>query len=571
MNELTVIDFFCGAGGFSEGFRQLGFKIVAGYDHWMPAVNTFNYNYNLDSEVTDVSKFYGSKNLIENLPNTDVIVGSPPCVSFSNSNKSGKADKSLGILLTESFLRVVAIKKHQPNSTLKAWFMENVENSIKHLPTKYTFAELKLTEWAKSNNLHPNKVAIRIDRNSAVLNSANYGSPQKRKRAFVGEIISKGKLEIPIQTHTLDEEHEGDLEPAKTLSVTLKFLPRPNSKKNYRKVNDPNYPIQISSSKLTDHFYDSGLYECQWKNSKYMKRNHPYMGRMAFPENRNKPSRTITATNIGTSREAIIYKSEYKRTGDGEYRVPTVREMACLMGFPITYQFLGGSESSKCRLVGNSVCPTISRALAKTVLQTLNIEVPAVSVAGLESFKEVPNLNTFKERVFDSPPKKNKGSRFRRHPFKVGNITVTLSNYDIIKGQSTSDWITSIQYGNGEGYPIENKEDNLYKELIKVISKFDEGEKFLSIINNGFTEKIANKEALQEMYENQSSRGGYVEPTVLIEQLADIINEFQFREPLFVQNGTRWFTYKDVIPKKQIMALYAINKISTLTNSMGND
>jgi DNA (cytosine-5)-methyltransferase 1 len=31
-NKLKVIDFFCGAGGFSEGFRQMGYKIVYGFD-----------------------------------------------------------------------------------------------------------------------------------------------------------------------------------------------------------------------------------------------------------------------------------------------------------------------------------------------------------------------------------------------------------------------------------------------------------------------------------------------------------------------------------------------------------
>jgi hypothetical protein len=33
------------------------------------------------------------------------------------------------------------------------------------------------------------------------------------------------------------------------------------------------------------------------------------------------------------------------------------------------------------------------------------------------------------EKVFDKPPIRKKGSRFRRHPFKVGNMTVALSNY----------------------------------------------------------------------------------------------------------------------------------------------
>ena len=94
-NPLTVMDFFCGAGGFSEGFRQQGFKIVKGIDNWAPAVATHNLNHGLDDVVIDVLDFEYSIDNINALPNTEVIIGSPPCVSFSMSNKAGKADKSL--------------------------------------------------------------------------------------------------------------------------------------------------------------------------------------------------------------------------------------------------------------------------------------------------------------------------------------------------------------------------------------------------------------------------------------------------------------------------------------------
>ena len=45
MDKLTIIDFFCGAGGFSEGFRQAGYEIKQGYDNWLPAIETFNHNF----------------------------------------------------------------------------------------------------------------------------------------------------------------------------------------------------------------------------------------------------------------------------------------------------------------------------------------------------------------------------------------------------------------------------------------------------------------------------------------------------------------------------------------------
>lgn len=41
---MRVADFFCGGGGFSEGFRQAGFKISFAVDKWKPAVDTFKAN-----------------------------------------------------------------------------------------------------------------------------------------------------------------------------------------------------------------------------------------------------------------------------------------------------------------------------------------------------------------------------------------------------------------------------------------------------------------------------------------------------------------------------------------------
>ena len=128
MTDLTVLDLFCGAGGFSEGFRQQGFIIQLGIDKWQPAVDTFNHNFGITPTLKDIQAFNRSIKLIEELPDTDVILGSPPCVSFSHSNASGKADKRSGILLTKLFLKIVAVKKFKPNSRLKAWYMENVAN-----------------------------------------------------------------------------------------------------------------------------------------------------------------------------------------------------------------------------------------------------------------------------------------------------------------------------------------------------------------------------------------------------------------------------------------------------------
>lgn len=45
-----------------------------------------------------------------------------------------------------------------------------------------------------------------------------------------------------------------------------------------KKVVDPNYPnLSIALKELTDNFYDTGLFECEWRQSRFLKVNHPYI------------------------------------------------------------------------------------------------------------------------------------------------------------------------------------------------------------------------------------------------------------------------------------------------------
>ena len=565
MNELSVIDFFCGGGGFSEGFRQQGFNIVLGIDKWQPAINTYNHNFDKDFKAKDVLDFYNDVEEINLLPNTQVILGSPPCVSFSNSNISGKADKTLGLKLTESFLRVVAVKKFQKNSTLKAWFMENVTNSKKHLKKEYTFKDLNLANWAKENNLDPKMTAIKIEDNNCVLNSVDYGSFQSRKRLISGEIISKGKLIVPSKTHS--KSSDPNFLSHKTLGNFKENFPSPFTIDANIDVNDPSYDISLKLKFITDHFYDTGVYECEAESSKFFKTNHPFMGKMSFPENDFNPSRTITATKISNSRESIIYKSEIDRIGDGEFRTPTIREGACLMGFPITFQFLG-SEATKWRLIGNAVCPSVSKALAMVVREELNLEKIEDIIPKEIKIEGVQNLNSFSIKEFNNPPIKNKGARFRRHPFKTDNITVALSNYDVKKNQKTvGKWRSTVFYGTGEGFGIEEFKEGDYKKLEPlIISSFSNGERFVQIINNGFSEKIASKDTLQQMYEKRESIKDYYEPIKLIEVVRNLVEEFDPNNDFFIQDNNQIFK-KNKVSKKQLYSLYAINKIVTVTNN----
>ena len=566
MKELSVIDFFCGAGGFSEGFRQMGFKIEKGYDNWKPAIETYNHNFGTKSKIKNILDFHNSIEDINELPNTDIILGSPPCVSFSSSNKSGKADKSLGLKLTESFLRVVAVKKHQKNSNLKAWFMENVVNSRKYLQAEYTFEDLNLTEWAKLNNLNPKSIAIKLGENTAIINAADYGSLQARKRVVSGEIIKENKLVIPEPSHK-DPKKGGQLPNYRTIGEMKSRFPSPYSRLSNKIIADPQFDIDLNQDLISDHFYDTGIFRIDAKFSKHWKTNHPYMGKMSFPENEDRPSRTITATKIANSRESIIYKSEINRTGDGEYRLPTTREAAILMGFPITYQFYG-SEYTKWRLIGNAVCSTVSRTFAQSVLDALSIVKPFKLIVSSDvNMEGIENLNNYNVKSFTKQPVKNKGAKCRWHTFKDGNLTVTLSNYRIGEDKTANNrWYTSIQYGSGEGFPIQKVQDGYYRLIEEQVKKFKFGNQFVEIINNGFTEKIGSKKELQYLFEHQLCIDGKKDPTELVEEVKSTINSLAVPNNDFKQIQQRIFHNKQQVPLKQLFALYAINKIVTIAN-----
>ena len=40
--NFRVVDLFCGCGGMSLGFQRLGFKVIAAFDNWHHAIDTYN-------------------------------------------------------------------------------------------------------------------------------------------------------------------------------------------------------------------------------------------------------------------------------------------------------------------------------------------------------------------------------------------------------------------------------------------------------------------------------------------------------------------------------------------------
>lgn len=571
MKKKRAIDFFCGAGGFSEGFRQQGFDIIMGIDNWRPAVQTHNLNHGLNDEVMDVLDYEGDISKIDALPNTEIVIGSPPCVTFSMSNRAGKADKSLGIRLIEAYLRVVAVKKHQPCSILKAWLMENVPNSRNFVQEKYTFEDLNLAEWAKGFGRSPDEVALFVKNNGDLLTASDYGSPQSRTRFVCGEVVGTGKFPYPIKTRGNKEE---GLLPHLTLGDIKRRMPSPLNGDKGSSWEDPNYPgLVLDKAHLTDHFYDTGVYEVEWSSAREAKLNHPFMGRMSFPEDENRPSRTIMATRSASTREAIIFRSELDRKGDGEYRLPTIREAATLMGFPYNYQFTG-SEGTKWRLIGNAVCPHMSSALARAILTELDHEVVPLDQVKFKTF-DPDLLSSIDLRVnshnnLSTPPKKNKGARFRSHPFKSGNMTVALMNFDPVlgsqKGTNGSRWYPVVFSGSGIDYRSAILDHNSALILKSLIEQQVGRHDLIDALSLVFEGKVATASVLQTILEeNATHEGDLLSPSKLVDLVRSTIDALNLKGKV-IENLTLPGFSKHNVPLEQIYAMYAMLFIVELIN-----
>ena len=468
-NKLTVADFFCGAGGFSEGFNLAGVDVVFGLDNWKPGIETHEINHpgpKCKNVLMNILLLDTPENIDECVPDTDIIVGSPPCVSFSNSNKSGKADKSLGIQLINQYLKIILHKKTKPGSKLKYWIMENVPNSLDFVKDRYTSEEL---------GLDPSLPDLEIPHKN-ILVASHYGSPQGRKRAIVGDYI------LPEVTHLNNQIHIDD--------ILDKLGPPVNNKK--KKIHDPSFPeISLSKKKLTDHFYDSELPGDWTQKARRLKEDHGYMGKMDFPDRTNRSCRTIMATESYCSRESIIFPKE---NSVNKYRAPTIRELACLMGFPIDYQFTGKKSNTKHKQIGNAVCVHMSLALANAIKNKIQVELKdttRISHDNLGEMKTFVNLNDMKTPIFSthvSKPKKL-DSKFHIHvPYmKINQLRVELDNMksEFIGADTKNfEWEASLHKGSGK-----KAKKTIYsnKDLLKYIKnepEFKEVDKFTKTLKS---------------------------------------------------------------------------------------
>jgi DNA (cytosine-5)-methyltransferase 1 len=320
---MRAIDLYSGIGGWSVGFGMSGIQIVAAYEINAAAVATNRANSSHPCIQTDLLKLD-----LATLPrDIELVVGSPPCTQFSLSNRGGNGDIRSGLAHIERFLEIVDYLKPT------YWVFENVPRIInimqENLASNGTLRRFK--------HLNPNFMIIHAER---------FGTPQRRRRALVGNIDFASLRELETDVRISLGDVVACLNPLDGM------------------VRDPVYGGSYQETVVTELDREAPLDQEEHRINRSLKKCHRIYNKMSFPDSLASPARTLTATCTRVSRESIVIPSCH----DAGMRRLTIRERASIQGFPITFNLAAKTYSGKIRQIGNAIPPTISRAIASVIL-----------------------------------------------------------------------------------------------------------------------------------------------------------------------------------------------------------
>jgi len=379
-NKPKIIDLFCGAGGFSWGFVREGYQIELSNDIEPCAIETYKYNHPdvesnkiLDGDIKEIV------NHIEDHVKTDidVIIGGPPCQSFSSANQQRVIDDPRNILYK---YYVKAVEKVRPKFIL----MENVRGMSK--VADQVVDDFKKIDYTVKYKLY---------------DSSDFSVAQKRVRLIYVGISKEYVKEKSITPELLMQDIEAELKNQKKYVLKdalehIKPLICPKIKNqteidceesgkkidlNDYKNKSNEYIKLINNNNEFDFVFNhkaryqnennQKIYETlsQGRDSTcdsisdimpYSHRNHVFKDKY-FKLVANVPCRTITA-HMKMDCHSHIHPTQVRSL--------TPREAARIQSFPDDYLFMGAYLKTYMQ-IGNAVPPLMSKVFAKVYRQYL--------------------------------------------------------------------------------------------------------------------------------------------------------------------------------------------------------
>ena len=348
---LRTIDLFAGCGGLTLGLENTGyFETVFAVESEPRAAETYSLNFP-DTEV----KVDLIQNVRARIPKADVVVGGPPCQGFSalNRNKVGPERRRLW----KDYVALLEL------SGAEVFVMENVPELLKSAEFEAFKAHVE------------GKFQLFYD----VLNAADFGVPQRRRRAIVIG-MQEGTPGAPRPTHG-GRLSRGDLRPWRTFRDAVAGLPfRPDGANWHRARN----PTEMSLRRYAAVPHDGG-------DRFEMQANLDAAGLGALvPRCWREKTRGTTDVfgRLWWDEPALTIRTEFYKPEKGRYLHPsedrpiTVREAADLMSFPRWFRFPEDQPlTSVGPQVGNAVPPDLAAAIGTSIAEALGLVAPAALAA----------------------------------------------------------------------------------------------------------------------------------------------------------------------------------------------
>lgn len=319
MEKLKVASLFCGCGGTDVGllgdfdflgkhYEANGMEIVYANDIDDNACNIFKENFGITPDNRDIREVKS-----EEIPEFDILTGGFPCQSFSiiaqNPKRLGVKDER-GKLFFE-MCRI--LRERQP----KCFIAENVKGIL--TANKKSAFPLIMKEFEESG----------YDVQYRILNSANYGVPQKRERVII--VGFRKDLNVNFSFPDVEIEDENNFAPLKKVIE--------------KKVDEK-------------YFFSERAVAGMMKKRESMNKGRA--------QDINKPCNTVGAHLAKVS----LNSTDPVLMEDKRYRRFTPREVARIQSFPDDFELVG-SEAAQYRALGNAIPPVMFWHVAKAVKDEL--------------------------------------------------------------------------------------------------------------------------------------------------------------------------------------------------------
>jgi DNA (cytosine-5)-methyltransferase 1 len=348
---VEALDLFCGAGGLSLGLEAAGICVVAGVELDPDAAATWATLHPASELVQrDAGQVQWRR-----FDGIDLIVGGPPCQPWSTGGlRRGEDDRRDGWPVFLSALRCL-----RPRAFLAENVAGLVEGSMR-------------VRWRL---LQGELVGIGYDVVAKVVNAADYGVPQKRRRLIVVGLRNDERFSFPPPTH-------GPGRPKPWRPSASVVRPEVLGEPNHSPVTYAARP-DLRRDPYAGHLYNGG-------------------GR---PINLSAPAPTLLASMGGNKTpwldtEGVVPAYHAHLRAGGEPRAGTVHgarritaeEAALLQSFP-RWMCFAGRRSSRYRQVGNAVPPRLAEVLGRALVGHLGVidtEASAPDEAGVSDSGTTP-------------------------------------------------------------------------------------------------------------------------------------------------------------------------------------